>query len=572
MVEISDRSPNSAFLTAAGIRIGARALSQVSQAAGREVELTQSNLRTQANNLNTLSSRVGQLAQALNGIEEARGVIRSAEVSDVLQRATKRSVNRLLQVESLANALAQSKPFGSSGTASIADVIGGLSSFDNSAGRAIISALGNALRGGTAAKQTPTSIFATAATANQKFGDIFGRDLPTNIKAQGRATVDVTRRALDAAIGNVVINPNDPNAVLATVKVTDVGAATRANEGFVVKAVTGNTGGTVVIDLTDPSGKDKRLSTVDVAGGNGSDVIFISGATNAVVRAGGGNDFVMADGNAELYGGDGDDILIGNMVFGEDGDDILFGNALAVGGAGNDRITMFSTGNDDDDDETSWGQAYGGDGDDIIIGEARIRAYGGDGNDVISLRAGGYANGGAGNDKITAFADATIDGGGGDDDILLLASGTVDGGAGNDDITATFYSTVRGGQGNDTVRMSSGGIYQFSKGDGTDNVLMGSPLTGKVSDWGKTNRVELTGFDRADVDILISSNDIRIISRDAAVRDRINLTRSLPGDTVDIVFTKDGKTQTLNISRTGETLGPLTTVITPTTVVRSPLR
>lgn len=564
MVEIADRSTNSAFVTAAGVRQGARALSQVSQAAGREVELTQSNLRTQANNLNSFSNRVGQLSAALNGLEESRGIIRTAELSDALQRATKRSVNRLLQVESAANARAASQPLGLSGGATIADVIGSLGSNDTSAGRAIIGALGNALRGGSAKKPIPVSIFATAATANQKFGDIFERQLPTKIQAQGRATVDVTRRALEAEIGNVVINPDDPEAVLPTVRVRDAGTATRSNEGFVVRANAGNNGSTVVLDLSDPGGEDTRLSTIDVTGGDGSDVIFLGGANNATVRAGGGNDYVMSDGNAELYGGTGDDILFGNHVFGDEGDDVLFGNALAIGGAGNDRITMFATGPDDAENPTD-GLAFGGDGDDIIIGEARTSADGGDGNDAISLRAGGFANGGAGNDRLTAFADATLEGGAGDDDVLLLAGGTVDGGDGKDDITATFYATVSGGRGNDLVRMNTGGIYRFAKGDGADNVLMGSTLTGQVADWGKTNRIELSGFARSDVDIFVSTNDIQIISRDPAVKDRINLTRSTPGDTVEIVFTKDNKQQTLTVSRTGEVLGPLIPTLPPST-------
>lgn len=562
MVEISDRSPNSAFVTAAGIRQGARALSQVSQAAGRQVELTQSNLRTQANNLNTLSNRVGQVALAINGIEEARGIIRSEELSDTLLRATKRSVNRLLQVESLANARSGSQPLGLSGGASIADVLSSMTSGDNLPGSSIINALGNALRGGSSKKPTPVSILATAANASQKFGDIFDRQLPTRVQAQGNATIEVTRRALEAQAGGVVINPDDPDAVLQTVRVVDAGVATRSNEGFVVKARTGDNGGTVVLDLNDPAGQDTRLSTIDVTGGNGSDVIFLSGANNSLVRAGAGNDFVMSDGNGEIYGGSGDDILIGNHVFGEDGNDVLFGNALAMGGAGDDRITMFATGSEDQENPAQ-GLAFGGDGNDIIIGEAMISADGGDGNDAISLRAGGFAAGGNGNDTLTAFDDATLEGGAGDDDIMLLAGGSVDGGDGKDDITATFYSTVSGGKGDDIVRMNTGGVYQFARGDGVDQVLMGSTLTGQVADWGKTNRIELGGFARGDVDVFVSNNEIQIISRDPNVKDRINLTRSTPGDTVEIVFTKDKKTQTMTVTSTGETLGALTPVLNP---------
>lgn len=562
MVEISDRSPNSAFVTAAGIRQGARALSQVSQAAGREVELTQTNLRTQANNLNTLSNRVGQFALAVNGIEETRGIVRTEELSDNLQRATKRSVNRLLQVESLSNARDSTNSTLGAGSATIADVLGASSNDSSALGSSIINALGNALKGGSSKKAAPVSIFATAARRNLDVGDIFERQLPTRIQAQGRGSVEVTRRALEAQIANIVINPDDPDAFLPTANVVDVGTASRSNEGFVVKARAGDGGGTIALDMTDPTGDDTRLSIIDVTGGDGSDVIFLSGANNALVKAGAGNDFVVSDGNAELYGGTGDDIVIGNHVFGEEGDDVLFGNALAVGGTGNDRITMFATGSEDEENP-SQGLAFGGDGDDIIIGEARISADGGDGNDAISLRAGGFANGGAGNDQLTAFGNSTLEGGAGDDDILLLASGTVDGGDGKDDITATFYSTVNGGTGDDLVRMNTGGIYRFAKGDGVDQVLMGSALTGQVADWGKTNRVELSGFNRDDVDIFISNTEIQIVSRDPKIKDRISLTRSTPGDTVEIVFTKDNKAQTLTVSRTGETLGAVTPVLTP---------
>jgi Ca2+-binding RTX toxin-like protein len=563
MVEISDRSANTAFVSAASVRQGARALSQVSQAAGRQVELTQTDLRTQARNLNGLANRVGEVAGALNGIEEARGIVRSEQLTDALKRATQRAVNRMLQAESLSNARANTGAFGSSGKLSIADIVGSLSNTDTP-GSAIVGALGKALKGGQSKAPTPISIIANAASSGKTLGDIFDRSLPMRVQALGRATVEVSRRALEAQISNVVIDPSDPEAVLPSAKVVDAGRATRSNEGFVITARTGDNGGTVVLDTNDPGGEDTRLATFEVTGGNGSDVIFLAGANNSLVRAGEGNDYVISDGNAEIYGGLGDDILIGNIVFGEEGDDVLFGNTLAVGGSGNDRITMFSTGGEDEEGATD-GLAFGGDGDDIIVGEARISADGGDGADSISLRAGGFANAGAGNDTLTAFDEATLEGGAGDDDILLLASGTVDGGAGKDDITATFYSTVSGGKDNDLVRMNTGGIYRFAKGDGVDQVLMGSALTGQVADRAKVNRIELTDFARGDMEISVSNTDVTLISRDPAVQDRINLTRSLPGDRVDIVFTKDGKTQTLSITGTSQTLSPLTPVLPPIT-------
>lgn len=557
MVEISDRSASFGFVAAAGIRQGARALADVGAAAGQKIDLTQANLRTQANKLNQLGARVGQLALAANGFEEARGVARSQELSDALQLATRRSMNRMLQAESMVNARMNTGIAGANGEASIAKAVASALKIDGP-GAAISRVLATALGGGASkAKITPLSIIANAASAARKQGDIFDRQLPTRVEAQGKATIEVTRRSLEATTDQVVINPNDPDAFIPTVRVVDGGAPSPSNEGFVIKARTGDGGGMIALDLNDPGGQDTRLATADIDGGDGSDVIFLSGANDARIRAGAGNDLVFADGNTQIYGGGGDDILVGNYVFGEDGDDVLFGNTLAVGGAGNDRVTMFSI----DPENESGGLAFGGDGDDVIIGEVSISADGGEGNDVISLRAGGFANGGVGNDTLTAFDEATLEGGDGKDDILLLAGGKVDAGEGDDDITATFFSTVSGGRGNDVVRMNTGGVYQFAKGDGSDRVLMGAATTGRIADWGKTNRIELNGFGSGDVDVLVSPNDILIIPRDPTSRDRLSITRTIPGDAVDIVFTKDGKTQTLSVKGTTESLGPLSDVL-----------
>lgn len=557
MVEISDRSASFGFVSAAGIRQGARALADVGAAAGQRLELTQANLRSQANNLTQLGGRVGQLALAANGIEEARGVVRSQDLSEALQLATRRSMNRMLQAESMVNARMNTGIAGARGDATIATALASSMKLDGP-GAAISRVLATALGGGASkAKVTPLSVIANAASAARKQGDIFDRQMPTRVEAQGKATIEVTRRALQAASDQVVIDPNDEDAFIPTVRVVDAGAPSSSNEGFVIKARTGDGGGMIALDLNDPGGEDTRLATVDIEGGDGSDVIFLSGANDARIRAGAGNDLVFADGDTQIFGGAGDDILTGNYVFGEDGDDVLFGNTLAVGGAGRDRITMFSI----DPESDGGGLAFGGEGDDVIIGEVSISAEGGEGNDAISLRAGGFANGGSGDDTLTSFGDATLEGGAGKDDILLLSGGKIDAGDGDDDVTATFFSTVAGGKGNDVVRMNTGGVYQFAKGDGSDRVLIGAATTGRIADWGKTNRIELNGFGSADVSVLVSANDILIVPRDATSGDRLSITRTIPGDAIDIVFTKDGKTQTLSVRGETEQLSSITDVL-----------
>lgn len=97
------------------------------------------------------------------------------------------------------------------------------------------------------------------------------------------------------------------------------------------------------------------------------------GVNDDIVRAGGGNDFVLAgNGDDEVFGGTGNDTLCGqdgdDVLHGEAGNDILEGmngDDIAFGGAGNDRV-MGDAGND---------ELYGGSGDDSITG--------GTGNDVI---------------------------------------------------------------------------------------------------------------------------------------------------------------------------------------------
>ncbi len=251
MTEISDRSLSYGFIAAAGVRQGARALSNLSAAAGRDVDLTQVNLRTQAQNLNRVGIRVGNMAAALNGLEETRGVAKSLELSEALTRATRRAMNRLLQAESQANALSTPSPIGAGGKATIASAVAS-SINDTSAGALVASVLSRSLQGG-AKKPTPLSVLANAAAAGRDQGDIFDRTLPTRIQASGAAQVEVRRRALEAQAATVVIDPSDPDAVLPTARVADAGRPTSSNEGFVVTARTGDRGGTLALDLTDPT-------------------------------------------------------------------------------------------------------------------------------------------------------------------------------------------------------------------------------------------------------------------------------------------------------------------------------
>jgi Ca2+-binding RTX toxin-like protein len=207
---------------------------------------------------------------------------------------------------------------------------------------------------------------------------------------------------------------------------------------------------------------------------------------------------------AQLFGGDGNDILTGgsgaDLLFGQSGNDTLLGKGnadLLFGGDGNDVLTG-GTGDD---------QVFGQSGNDRMIwnpGEGTDLNEGGDGIDTVEV------NGGNGAEQFTANANGTrvrfdrinpapfsIDIGtsenlvvnmNGGDDTFVASNGlapliqlTIDGGAGNDSITggdgADFLlggdgnDFVIGGRGNDVALLGAGDdIFTWNPGDGSDVV------------------------------------------------------------------------------------------------------
>jgi Ca2+-binding RTX toxin-like protein len=118
--------------------------------------------------------------------------------------------------------------------------------------------------------------------------------------------------------------------------------------------------------------------------GNGASAV-ISGTYLAVISGRDGNDRIDGSGvedlNLRIYGGNGDDILLGgsghDSIFGGNGDDFL------SGGSGNDWL-------------------FGGWGNDLLAGNAgRDRMFGGFGSDVLIGGSGrDFLNGGFGRDYL----------------------------------------------------------------------------------------------------------------------------------------------------------------------------
>ena len=208
--------------------------------------------------------------------------------------------------------------------------------------------------------------------------------------------------------------------------------------------------------------------------------------------------------SAQLFGGNGDDILTGgsanDLLFGQAGNDTLLGkggNDLLFGGAGNDTLT----GGVGDD------QVFGEAGNDTMVwnpGEGTDLNEGGDGIDTVVV------NGGNGAENFTATANGSrvrfdrttpapfsLDIGtsenlvvnmNGGDDIFTAGNGlaplislTIDGGTGNDSITGgdgndtllggDGNDTIVGGRGNDVELMGAGDdTFIWNPGDGSDTI------------------------------------------------------------------------------------------------------
>lgn len=185
------------------------------------------------------------------------------------------------------------------------------------------------------------------------------------------------------------------------------------------------------------------------------------------------NEAIGALPKAQLFGGFGNDVLIGgsgaDLLFGQGGDDTLLGKGgvdFLFGGSENDTLT-------------------GGDADDFVYGEAANDRMiwnpgddtdfneGGAGSDIVEV------NGGNGTEVFTVTANGarvrfdrldpapfSIDIGT-SENLVLNANGGDDSFSATGNLAALIKLTVDGGTGNDTL-LGSNGNDQLSGGDGND--------------------------------------------------------------------------------------------------------
>ena len=176
--------------------------------------------------------------------------------------------------------------------------------------------------------------------------------------------------------------------------------------------------------------------TAEIYGGFGEDLLI--GFANSILRGGGDDDLMVAKANSALFGDAGNDIIIG------------FEQVVSAGGAGDDWLFAFDT-----------SQADGAAGDDLLVGFGESTLSGGDGADRVAAFDQVVADGGADDDLMFASGSATVDGGLGNDVIFSFLPEYVDentrlqidGGGGDDSIFVLGGegAIVHGGAGDDWI-------------------------------------------------------------------------------------------------------------------------
>lgn len=199
---------------------------------------------------------------------------------------------------------------------------------------------------------------------------------------------------------------------------------------------------------------DKATDTLKIQAGDGSNSLSITPAAAdqifTIANGGAGNDLIQ--GFNFIYGGAGNDTLIGTS-----------GSDTLIGGAGDDLIQGLGANDYIYGDGTVTGDvidaAHACDNDFSII---TITNTGLGGNDTL--------DGGDGNDAIWAGSGNNVITGGLGNDLLMGSSGndTMDGGDGND--------TMWGGDGNDSMIGGLGNDMMYG-GLGNDYMLGGTPAT-----------------------------------------------------------------------------------------------
>jgi Ca2+-binding RTX toxin-like protein len=462
LVAISRNAGSYALIAAASLKPNAEALSKLAQAAGNSVSTIRTTLTTQKQDVTRFVEKVSTEADAAASLETARGLTRSADTSAAVADALKSVQQRFAYTESRNSTRPSNTNATSPGAALVAMLSESLqddgegfnfsmliprtSSKQQKPNQISISAarqdqadifdrsvpLTTAV-GGTAT----TSVTKTALTA-QVVDVLIDKNNPSlgSLPSVSYVADGAPRSGNEGFLIRTVTGSGDDTVVLDTRDQT--AEDTRLS----------------LIDLSTGDGSDvifiagNNASKIDA--GAGDDFVAVEG--DAIVDGGDGNDLIYA---RTASGDAGDDIIFSDgFASGGDGNDTITlfsldteqdtAAKLAFGGAGDDQIVASVQANID-----------GGEGDDVLLLRDGGLAVGGDGNDTLSAWATATLEGGAGDDDLYLLAGGSVDAGEGDDKVESGRYASVTGGAGDDTITMNGGGvfTFRKGDGADQVDM-----------------------------------------------------------------------------------------------------------------------
>ena len=280
------------------------------------------------------------------------------------------------------------------------------------------------------------------------------------------------------------------------------------------------------ISLDEANG---ALPSANLFGGDGNDIL-IGGSGNDILRGQAGNDILLGKGgNDQLFGGAGNDVLTGGA-----GDDLVFGEA------GNDRM-IWNPGDGSDVNE-------GGDGFDTV------EVNGGNASENFTVTPNGTRVRFDRTDPAPFFLDIgtsenlVVNMNGGDDTftgsngLAALISLTVDGGAGNDTIIGgDGNDRLIGGDGNDTIIGGRGSDVMI--GGAGDDTFVWNPGDGSDVVEGQDGKDTLQ-FNGANIseNFNLSANgsrlrltrDIGLVTMDVAGVEQVNITARGGADRVTV--------------------------------------
>ena len=288
--------------------------------------------------------------------------------------------------------------------------------------------------------------------------------------------INGTELLVQLEAGDNVVIQSDPAGKLA---VLSSGLVVNGNPDILTADITSimimGGDGSNLIDLTGVTAADFDVAlTITVNGGDGGDTIFGSEFADSLVGGNGADSITGALANDTLEGSNGNDTLSGGVgddsILGGDGADSItgdVGNDTVIAGNGADNVS----GGDGTD------SLNGSDGSDTLNGDAGDDTLSGD-NGTDSLQGGADNDsilGGTGNDTASGGDGLDTLNGGADNDSLGGDAGTdsLDGGDGNDSITGgSEGDTINAGSGNDTC-LGNDGADSILGGSGNDFLIGG---------------------------------------------------------------------------------------------------